>query len=48
MTRPRRLYKSGKEGDIKYYYLIKGKKVFVNVPDKVSQKQVLKVTCSSN
>ena len=39
MTRPRRLYKSGKE----YYYLIKGKKVFVKVPDKVSQKQIQKV-----
>lgn len=43
MTRPRRLYKSGKEADIKYYYLIKGKKVFVKVPDKVSQKQIQKV-----
>lgn len=39
MARPRRLYKSGD----KYYYLIKGKKVFVKIPEKVSQKQIQKV-----
>ncbi len=39
MTRPRRLYKSDKG----YYYIEKGKKVFVKVPKGVTDKQISKV-----
>ena len=43
MVRPKRLYKTKKDGNTRYYYLIKGKKRYINVPDGISQKQVVKI-----
>jgi len=43
MVRPKRLYKTKKDGNTRYYYLIKGKKRYIKVPDGISQKQVVKI-----
>lgn len=43
MVRPKRLYKTKKDGNTRYYYLIKGKKRYINVPDGINQKQVVKI-----
>jgi hypothetical protein len=43
MVRPKRLYKTKKDGNTRYYYLIKGKKRYIKVPEGVSQKQVVKI-----